>query len=73
MKNYSNVDSNMIKRIILPRSKLSRKGENGITLIVGGSRMYHGAPLLSSIAALRSGFPLACFAPFRIDYQAFVS
>ena len=70
MKNYSNVDSNMIKRIILPRSKLSRKGENGITLIVGGSRMYHGAPLLSSIAALRSGTDLVYTAIPKINLSS---
>lgn len=70
MKNYSTVNSNIIKRIILPRSKLSRKGENGITLIVGGSRIYHGAPLLSSIAALRSGTDLVYTAIPKINLSS---
>lgn len=58
MKSYSNVDSNLIDEFIIPRVVASRKGENGITLIVGGSRTYHGAPLLASMAALRSGVDL---------------
>lgn len=58
MKTYSSVDSGLVREIIIPRNKLSRKGENGVTLIVGGSRLYHGAPLLSSLAALRSGTDL---------------
>jgi ADP-dependent NAD(P)H-hydrate dehydratase len=70
MKPYSSVDSNLIREIILPRSKLSRKGENGITLIVGGSRIYHGAPLLSSIAALRSGTDLVYTAIPKINLSS---
>lgn len=58
MKSYSNIDADMIKKFLLPRNVASRKGENGITLIVGGSRIYHGAPLLASMAALRSGVDL---------------
>ncbi len=45
----------MIRQLMPPRSSLSRKGDNGIVLIAGGSRFYHGAPVLASIAALRSG------------------
>lgn len=70
MKTYANVDPNLIQKIILPRSKLSRKGENGITLIVGGSRLYHGAPLLSSLAALRSGNDLVYTAIPKINLSA---
>ncbi len=36
----------------------SRKGDNGVVLVVGGSYVYHGAPILSSMAALRSGADL---------------
>jgi ADP-dependent NAD(P)H-hydrate dehydratase len=56
--NLVTVDYNYIKKIIKPRNIKSRKGENGIVLIVGGSRLYHGAPLLASIAALISGTDL---------------
>ena len=34
-------------------SKKSHKGENGKLLIIGGSRQYHGAPMLSILAARR--------------------
>lgn len=40
------------------RSSLSRKGDNGIVLVAGGSRFYHGAPVLASMAALHSGADL---------------
>jgi len=47
-----------VKKFIPARKSKSRKGENGIVLVVGGSYIYHGAPILSSIAALRSGTDL---------------
>ena len=47
-----------IENFITARKSTSRKGENGIVLIVGGSYIYHGAPVLSSLAALRSGTDL---------------
>tara|TARA_B100000029_G_scaffold516705_1_gene632935 strand:- start:13884 stop:14732 length:849 start_codon:yes stop_codon:yes gene_type:complete len=53
------VDEEHIKDLIIPRSSSSHKGDNGIVGIVGGSRLYHGAPLLSALGALRSGSDLA--------------
>jgi NAD(P)H-hydrate epimerase len=47
-----------IKKFIPPRKQTSRKGDNGKVLVVGGSYMYHGAPILASLAALRSGTDL---------------
>ncbi len=44
------------------RGPTSRKGDNGRILIVGGSRQYSGAPLLSALAALRVGVDLAIIA-----------
>jgi len=67
MKDYSLVDDELIRRIVKPRNILSRKGENGIALVVGGSRLYHGAPLLSSLAALRSGTDLVYTAIPKIN------
>lgn len=52
------VTPKMIRQLMPPRSSLSRKGDNGIVLIAGGSRFYHGAPVLASMAALRSGADL---------------
>lgn len=48
----------LIKEIVVPRSITSRKGDNGIVLVVGGNRIYHGAPALSSMACLRAGADL---------------
>jgi ADP-dependent NAD(P)H-hydrate dehydratase len=75
------VTSNLIKKIVTPRMRSSKKGDNGIALIVGGSRRYHGAPILASMAALRSGTDLVytavprsilvevrCFSPNVIAY-----
>ena len=54
-----NITTDVIRGFIPPRDINSRKGQNGKVLIVGGSRIYHGAPVLSSLAALRSGVDLA--------------
>ena len=48
----------MVKKYIPPRNLNSRKGDNGKVLVVGGSYLYHGAPILSSLAALRTGADL---------------
>lgn len=40
------------------RESTSKKGDNGTVLVAGGSRFYHGAPILASMAALRSGADL---------------
>ena len=48
----------IIKKFIPARKAISRKGDNGTVLVVGGSYIYHGAPILSSIAALRCGTDL---------------
>lgn len=48
----------VIKNFIPPRKQSSRKGDNGKILVIGGSYLYHGAPILSSLAALRAGSDL---------------
>ena len=53
------IDEAYIKKLIIPRNSSSHKGENGTIGIIGGSRLYHGAPLLSALGALRSGSDLA--------------
>ena len=57
-KQIISVTPHLIQQILPPRLASSRKGDNGIVLVVGGSGTYHGAPLLSSLAALRSGVDL---------------
>lgn len=49
-------------------AKRSRKGENGRLLIIGGSRQYHGAPVLSILAARRF-VDLVYFCPGEADPQ----
>ena len=53
------IDEAYIKDLMIPRNSSSHKGENGTIGIIGGSRLYHGAPLLSALGALRSGSDLA--------------
>jgi NAD(P)H-hydrate epimerase len=57
-KQIISVTPALIEEILPPRLISSRKGDNGIVLLVGGSGTYHGAPLLSSLAALRAGVDL---------------
>lgn len=52
------LQATLVKKFIPPRKPDSRKGQNGKVLVVGGSYMYHGAPVLASLAALRSGVDL---------------
>jgi ADP-dependent NAD(P)H-hydrate dehydratase len=52
------INDQLVSQTMVPRSISSRKGENGIMLVVGASDIYHGAPLLSSMAGLRSGVDL---------------
>lgn len=53
-----NLTTAMVKKFIPARKLKSRKGDNGIVLVVGGSYIYHGAPILSSLAALKCGTDL---------------
>ena len=53
-----NLTAAMVKKFIPTRKSKSRKGDNGIVLVVGGSYIYHGAPILSSLAALKCGTDL---------------
>lgn len=54
----TNLSADLVQEFIPARKLTSRKGDNGIALVVGGSYVYHGAPILSSIAALRCGTDL---------------
>lgn len=41
-----NFDSKLLKELVLPK-KDSKKGENGQITVIGGSKLFHGAPLLA--------------------------
>jgi NAD(P)H-hydrate epimerase len=44
------------------RKKTSHKGENGIVLVIGGSELYVGAPILTTLAAQATGLDLTYIA-----------
>jgi len=48
--------------LIPPRRKDSHKGMNGTVCMVGGSRVYHGAPFLTAMGAMRTGLDLVYLA-----------
>ena len=54
----------------MTRYENSKKGDNGIVLVIGGSSLYHGAPLLASLSALRAGADLVYTAVPRIIINA---
>jgi NAD(P)H-hydrate epimerase len=61
-KNVQEVNEEYVAPLIPPRRRWSRKGENGVVLCVGGSRLYHGAPALMAMAAYRTGVDLVYLA-----------
>lgn len=56
------VDSSFVAGSIPPRRRDSHKGMNGTVCVVGGSRLYHGAPFLCASGALRCGVDLVYIA-----------
>jgi len=60
------IDEKFLTSLIPARRMDSRKGENGVVLVVGGSSIYHGAPYLCSAAALISGVDLVYTAVPRV-------
>ena len=60
----------IVRKFIPARKANSRKGDNGTVLVVGGSYIYHGAPILSSLAALRSGTDLVYTSVPKINTQS---
>ena len=56
------VDSDMVAGIIPPRRRDAHKRMNGTVCVVGGSRIYHGAPFLCGLGAMRSGVDLVYIA-----------
>jgi len=64
------LQASIVKKFIPARKSTSRKGDNGVVLVVGGSYIYHGAPILSSIAALRCGTDLVYTCVPKINVSA---
>ncbi len=56
------VDASFVSGVIPPRRRDAHKRMNGTVCVVGGSRLYHGAPFLCASGALRSGVDLVFIA-----------
>lgn len=52
------IEKGFVAERIPPRKKDSHKGLNGTACVVGGGRIYHGAPFLAAMGALRTGIDL---------------
>jgi ADP-dependent NAD(P)H-hydrate dehydratase len=52
------IDSEYVAARIPPRRRDSHKGMNGVACVVGGGRIYHGAPYLAAMGALRTGLDI---------------
>jgi NAD(P)H-hydrate epimerase len=64
------LQSTLVKNFIPSRKASSRKGDNGKIMVLGGNYLYHGAPILSSIAALRSGTDLVYTCVPKINVES---
>ncbi|MBD3328693.1 NAD(P)H-hydrate dehydratase [Candidatus Peregrinibacteria bacterium] len=53
-----NLKGGEVRKILPRRDKMSHKGMNGKVMVVGGSKDYYGAPILSGLGALYSGADL---------------
>jgi len=60
----------LVKKFVPVRKLSSRKGDNGKVLVLGGSYIYHGAPALSSLAALKTGADLVYTCVPKINVQS---
>ena len=56
------IDAEAVAKVIPPRRKDAHKRDNGTVCVVGGSRLYHGAPFLCATGAMRSGVDLVYIA-----------
>lgn len=52
------IDAGFVAGVVPPRRRESHKRDNGTVCVVGGSRLYHGAPFLCASGAMRSGVDL---------------
>ena len=52
---YIETSEEIVNKVIQPRHIGSHKGDNGVVAVVGGSRVFHGAPFFTSISAARAG------------------
>ncbi len=70
MTELLSITQDYVKNHLKTRDENSKKGDNGIVLVIGGSSLYHGAPLLASLSALRAGADLVYTAVPRVIINA---
>ena len=70
MTELLSITQDYVKNHLKARYENSKKGDNGIVLVIGGSSLYHGAPLLASLTALRAGADLVYTAVPRVIINA---
>lgn len=70
MTELLSITQDYVKNHLMTRYENSKKGDNGIVLVIGGSSLYHGAPLLASLSALRAGADLVYTAVPRVIINA---
>lgn len=70
MTEVLSITQDFVKKHVTPRDQYSKKGDNGIVLVIGGNSLYHGAPLLASLSALRAGADLVYAAVPKIIVSA---
>ncbi|MBO3757871.1 MAG: NAD(P)H-hydrate dehydratase [Candidatus Brockarchaeota archaeon] len=64
------VNEKEVSLYIPPRKRFSHKGNYGKVLIVGGSKLYSGAPMLAGTATIRAGAGLVYVAaPEKVAYS----
>ncbi len=59
------IDEAFVSGAVPPRSSTAHKRMNGTVCVVGGSRLYHGAPFLCASGAIRAGVDLVFIATPR--------
>ena len=64
------ITAKLVKKFVPIRKSSSRKGDNGKVLVLGGSYIYHGAPALASLAAIRTGADLVYTCVPKINVQS---
>ncbi|MGI0069397.1 MAG: NAD(P)H-hydrate dehydratase, partial [Nitrosopumilaceae archaeon] len=64
------LQAQVVKSFIPSRKAISRKGDNGKILVLGGNYLYHGAPILASLGALRTGSDLVYTCVPKINVMA---
>jgi len=53
------IGSDIIKELYKERNEDARKYDHGMVLVIGGSDIYTGSPILSAMAAMRAGADIA--------------